>query len=144
MDPAAIPAGPELDRLIAEKVMGWKFTLHKDGFEWSYPGTRETYFGNGIPNLQTPHVIRSPVRLCGSDSSEDWTPSTNIAHAWEVVEKMARTDDVHVGKAVQSAGLNDPYYECDVTDGEGKNRARGIAATAPLAICRAALKAIGA
>lgn len=57
---ADMPAGPEMDRLVAEKVMGWISAgspyWYKDGY-----------------NVQSVY---------------EWQPSARIDNAWQVVEKM--------------------------------------------------------
>ena len=106
-----MPAGREMDALVAEKVMGWA-------------------------------DINSNAALVGGlcDDKRNWKPlpfySTDIAAAWEVVEKIkgnygnCRFITEWVPKAKQWSCGGDGY-DC----GWGK--------TAPLAICRAALKAGG-
>lgn len=63
--------GPELDRLIAEKVMGWTPYTAKGTYLDANRGIRNTYPGG----------------------SNGWSPSEDIAHAWEVVEKMMDITD---------------------------------------------------
>lgn len=105
-----LPAGPELDRLIAEKVMGWEH----DGLGYSID--------------------------CGKDYRHPFNPSINIAHAWEVVEKLDIVD--HEFTLLNSEGI----WECGWRHyrlGFDSDWERSDSATAPLAICRAALRAIG-
>lgn len=65
-------AGPEMDRLVAEKVMGWTYCPH-----WKGPG----YYPGGWAIHDS--------RLHGHTRMENkFSPSANIAHAWEVVEKI--------------------------------------------------------
>jgi len=117
---------PELDRLVAEKVMGWTVE--------SQHGENLTAYNNGRL------VCRSEVR--DDKRRIDFTPFTDIAHAWEVVEKM------HGYKFILEKS---PYYEgyCYVTfTQEGRSdagtRLRGEAnePTAQRAICVAALMAM--
>jgi hypothetical protein len=61
-----LPAGPDLDAIVAEKVMGWKVTRHD-----------EYILSHGERN----HWIRHPDRHVGPL----WSPSTNIAAAFEVL-----------------------------------------------------------
>lgn len=103
--------GRELDALVAEKVMGWKSVEHR--FEDPF------HRWDGIAPEHGSHRFTVP----------DF--STDIAAAWEVVEK-----------------LNDLILERDVTaEGTRYNVViDGIetwAETAPHAICLAALKAVG-
>jgi hypothetical protein len=140
MDYDAMPAGPELDRLIAAKVMGW--TLYH--YTKSRPGHWEW--------ITAPPCADVPIRIaCGSvrgyfteaDALSDFAPSTNIAHAFEVVEHLQ----------MGFKGKRQLYLQ---TDGYGSEKwmaswhrpeeyvtmAENEADTAPLAICRAALKAV--
>lgn len=110
-----LSAGIEMDALIAEKVMGWH----------SYP---KDYYWYDKDN--------KPMRLRWFDSeslADEFEPSTDIAAAWEVVEKL-ESDNLCM------TILNDGsrwsvfiYNEHKVT------MAYANADTAPLAICRAAL-----
>ena len=132
-----LPAGPDLDALVAEKVMGW--TLGD-------PHWIHGYMMHGMVEVRT---------WLGSETedgakSEGWSPSTNIAAAWEVVEKLSQSGvDFYLER--------DPYGRThwarfnDTTQGtynkegcEDKRLGDADAPTAPLAICRAALKAIHA
>lgn len=120
----AMPAGPEMDALVAEMVMEWRF---RTDFDYSPP----VDFWDG------PGVVRE-IAL--------WRPSTDIAAAWEVVEKL-RADgycfnidacepkqaiEPLVGFMRDGHHIND-HYQADRRDW----RAFG---PVPLAICRAALQ----
>lgn len=109
-------AGPELDALIATEVMGLIVHPRNTGL-WVPQGPAD-----GIAD-HTPKIIGG------------WLPSTNIAHAMEVVEKM---------RLQLVPCVDEPHWfvcEGDCVD-HGKSRFGTIADTAPLAICRAALKAV--
>jgi hypothetical protein len=113
-------AGRELDALIAEKVMGWTVEL----------------------------IVNSPC-----DAFEEWRDaqgwrygpnpplySTDIAAAWEIAEKLqlAVIPDASGGWCAGHALFRGPgWYEENVNDWEHAD-------TAPLALCRAALAAVGA
>ena len=109
-------AGREMDALIAEKVMGWDVHPHR------------THYINRDAKNEHPYFV-----ICG-----DFEPSTDIAAAWQVVEKMSsRKDwDEHPVCIVRNYAFKDMWtvelrdYDFDAT-----------AETAPLAICRAALLA---
>ena len=65
---SAIPAGHDLDCLVAQKIMGWDligdYWADENGHRyWAYPAS---------------------ATLDG----DVWSPSTNIDHAWEVWGKM--------------------------------------------------------
>lgn len=118
-----LPAGRELDALIAIEVMGWHKEV-RDGFDhWIENESGRFMCGVG--------------KYSGHEDDEDfhilnWHPSESMLWAWEVVEKM------------QSNGY------CFDADGNAlRRRIRfGIgqeiaeAKTMPLAICRAALLAV--
>lgn len=104
-----MPAGPEMDREVAEKVMGWTIGFDNcDLYEW-----------NG-------RLWTGPM---WDEDAKIWRPSSKVGQAWEAAEKMGdgfiiwRSEEVWFCKSSPSAGAV-------------------RAATAPLAICRAALEAI--
>lgn len=111
--------GRELDALIAEKVMGLKLKREDCNSYW-----------------------------IDSDGEEPAYPtefSTDIAAAWEVVEKVNLFVFPLRGLWV-SGSSDDEQYFCDfgdiaTIDGSYYNAAR--ATTAPHAICLAALKSVG-
>lgn len=133
-----MPAGREMDALIAEKVIRWEvfygeykgYELLDDEIAQGYPPEEEV---DGVP-FEIPNY------------------STDIAAAWEVVEQMRNTPckdgdhycfelfatnkwaavfKHHLGEMVPEEGFKDFEYFM------------ATAETAPLAICRAALKAMG-
>jgi len=113
-------AGRELDALVAER-RGWPVEWH-DGIPW-FKGDRLFSLGEDR-----------------SDLSKNWSPSTSIAAAWDLVERLAnsgwtvyltRTDKCHVSLRPEH---EPPPVSCVI-------RPEGIADTAPLAICLAFLKA---
>lgn len=97
------PAGPRMDKLVAELVMGqvWQG-------------------GHPIPNYDGRWSWPAPY-------------STDIAAAWEVVERLAKTHRVLV-----SGGIKLPW-QCDVMPHPFATPTFAEAETAPLAICRVAL-----
>lgn len=118
-------AGRELDVLVAEKVMGGKVEHDWDDFD-----------GGDI----------SRCRGCGFFDQDDTKPkfcipcySTDIAAAWEVVEKLRESH-------FKQAALNFHPTEICVQfwDVSAQRYQPSIcASTTPLAICHAALKAVG-
>lgn len=123
---ADIPAGPDLDRLVAEKVMGWKWG--PTGADYSgWQGSKQ--YPNGMWNRKND--------ACRGH----WSPSTDIAHAWEVVEHMEQNGgliaNMYSQRGCWSVGI-EPLPESRYIE-----VFREVAETAPLAICRAALLAVG-
>jgi len=129
-----LDAGPELDALVAREVMGWDAFGHDE--LWHEKGKRKTH----VTRWGTPHAQDCTTNFL-------WRPSVNMASAWEVVEVLRR----RFGN-VSVVGIDDPdapglpgehsdstYWECIV----GDDRFYASAGTAPLAVCRAALKAVG-
>lgn len=107
--------GRELDILVAENVMGWKFHVHGvgsfDSGHWEHPDGR-------VARIRS-HINPLPYY------------STDITAAWEVVEKLDLLENAQLGKNISGFwGVwgNDGSFSC----GE----------TPALAICLAALRAI--
>ena len=128
--------GPELDALVAERVIGLE---HRD---WAPYCTAEGW-----------HVIDSPAcfeenpdgTLIDPDEFPSCLPcySTNIAHAWEVVAAIAERLGLigHNGFTLvfsEDCGKNRTWY-CEFPE----PWVSAEATTAPHAICLAALKAVG-
>ena len=120
-------AGPDLDALIAEKVMGLEWR------PWKPYGAPEGWFPKGAPtydwrdengHAHNPEGYKSDLPLYSFD----------IAAAWEVVGSSA----CEYGHKFSLEYEHDVWYACV----SGMYEAQ--ADTAPLAICRAALKAVGA
>lgn len=105
MSEPELEAGREMDELIAVRVMG---------LVTASPAPYWTYSRNGI---------QEPIPAY----------STDIAAAWEVVEKMTPGPGFYVTRA-GGHGFWKAIFEDD--DNEGK----AYSLTAPLAICRAALR----
>lgn len=142
-----LKAGRELDALVAEKVMGWPHEQMLVGIGTFYDAmhlepSRAAY-------RRRSHVDRFWERWSPSGSEvvvSDTVPSysTDIAAAWEVVEHLPLTWWPEVGRMQDGSS-----WYCELClgspDPAGVGPAiRVVAATAPLAICLAALKAVGA
>jgi hypothetical protein len=121
-----LPAGPALDRLIAEKVMGWAY----DGIAPRTPGQ-----GGPIDAFVDIHGRRR------------WfSPSVYISHAWEVVENMASRkiymDIIQIDDGWM-VGHNDGNGYCDYSGTvDVKLSNVGLAPTPSLAICYAAMRVV--
>lgn len=111
----------ELDRLCAQKVMGWKLGNHP-----GYPNSEILWF----------HSAECPVI-----DEPDFRPTRNIAQAWECLEKFPayvvatyykhtknEIVKVHAAKAFKTLGVDTDFIEAE---------------TAPLAITKACLSACG-
>jgi hypothetical protein len=111
-----MPAGQELDALVAEKVMGWDIHFKdpelRGGKEHWRDHERST---NWLP--------------------EQWCPSSDISAAWEVLEKVQDVGSLErfggFGWRCEVHSVSPNFVDC-AAEGD----------TAPLAICRAALKAV--
>lgn len=115
-NPDTLEVGPALDALVAEKVMGCK-------------------------------PIRTSFRpMCGCGDQRHGNDlskySTDIAAAWKVVEKLRAQN-----KLTNLESIPDSHFAFEIEpDPRGivEPQAWAVGSTAPLAICRAALKAVGA
>lgn len=129
-------AGPELDSLVATEVMGWRWLAiaNKDGCVLISPETASQV----DPDKQC-RLCKTPLyRILGRGSSPY---STSIDAAWRVVEKMAERgwacDIKNYANNPEMEGRYGCYFYTDSA------RFYTSAETAPLAICLAALRAVG-
>ena len=133
-------AGRELDRLVAEKVMGWKLV----NYETYMPAKTEADYADAANNDGWMWE-----GMAGDGEAWQWKPSTDISAAWQVWEKLRQSGEwccLDIGSdydycyrvTLIPSNFDEKYegkHEPTVTiDGEG---------SAPLAICKAALLAIG-
>lgn len=118
-------AGPEMDALVAEKVMGWKLGKPR----WVY--TEELY---GRVKSQ---AWEGSTKDGMTQTIESWRPSTEITAAWLVVEKIGGV--FRLEKYPHPDSFQGYPGICWVAD---FHIASSLAETAPLTICRAALKAV--
>ena len=133
-----LEAGRELDALIAEKVMGWKWFLDAanlgSGPQYRYLDEPKQWWNP--PRLEWDGVSKIAI----AHRPTEYQPpeySSDIAAAWEVVEKLREMGfPVHIQCGQYHYGV--VGYR-DVLKDEWV-----WAKSAPLAICRAALKALSA
>lgn len=79
----ALPAGPDLDRLVAELVLGWTVGEVEIPHERDWRSEKEARrFAGGEPTTWMPSHEYEYV------SSEMFRPSVDIRAAWEVVEQL--------------------------------------------------------
>jgi len=118
----AMPAGRDLDALIAENVMGWKDRGIGYSFEDNINGYECVLY---IDKDKLPHY------------------STDIAAAWQVIEWLEKnTTEKYNSPSLFSVphGWSMVLYE--KRDNHAPAWLDAFAPTAPLAICRAALLAV--
>lgn len=106
----------ELDALVAEKVMGWKWEDDRLTIEGHYKDENGEYHSS-------------------------FFPSTDIAAAWEVVEKFDRYEIVKTELPLPTGEVWKPHVVLSHWKKDSFGTAFGD--TVPHAICLAALKAIG-
>jgi hypothetical protein len=117
----------KLDRLVAERVMGYTFDPKEPIGELDKPTPRPLWLGPPKPY------------------------SSDISAAWEVVEKMraiASEVEIHIhghtsnfrqDHFVYIHGFNEDYWKDGLLDRDGDACGKSL----PLAICLAALRAVG-
>jgi hypothetical protein len=134
---SSVEAGPSIDADVAEKVMGWRRELYAGRFYWfgPYDGRRHIRVTYDDVELGEDAVLA----FAEESDTECWSPSTDIVTAWQVVEHLFAA-----GWALNIAGERGPGRPWDVRYWKGGERGMAFADTAPLAICKAALIAVGA
>lgn len=131
-------AGRELDELVADKVMSIKREVRIAGTtDKAFIYTENPYFGGVVQGFEINRNYCQPLPY-----------STSIEAAWQVVEKLRKShccltlksDFDHVWECYAIKDEDDPEHHSDViVDYKIYEKAE----TAPLAICLAALKAVG-
>jgi hypothetical protein len=112
-----LPAGRELDALVAEKVMGLEIEKIANGHMW---------FRDGV-------TLRSPIPHY----------STDIAAAWHVVEHLnAQSITVEITALVSRANRSVRHIVYTYNNETCMPRDQAIESSAPYAICVVALKAL--
>lgn len=145
-----LPPGPELDAAVAREVMGWWQAEPQDveAKKWKLRGL--TAWGDeGLASLR----FIGPPDLDKGPGSGFWSPSTDIAAAWEVVERLYEQEIELAGLSRQRrCGKNLDRlgeYGCRLDipqhlwrDRFGPSGVHEFSPTAPHAICLAALAAV--
>jgi hypothetical protein len=129
-----MPAGREMDVLVAEKVMGWHL------WDWE-KGDLDCACGKTHYAPQDIGIGYYP--RCAEEPEGYLSFSTDIAAAWELVEKWKSIDGqfLNIFWNVTQAGFPN-YWTCGMWKSGWTQQDIGTADTAPLAICRAALKVL--
>ena len=135
MDVDKMEAGRELDALVAEKIMGWQLRdSMTDEIVTEDSDYREAAYNDGW------HWDGRGGRL----EAWQWQPSIDIVAAWEVVERLCELPSV--GIIIKAYPKWNEKHERNFLYGYVATfpdlGLQAVADTAPLAICRAALKAI--
>jgi Phage ABA sandwich domain len=112
----------EINHLIATKVMGWELLKVKN------------HYGDEVGIWIDPKINKFKAFLEGVKEDE-FSPTTNIADAWQVVEKF------DFNYLYRSKDFADGKWECKLSR-KDERVYYAVAETAPLAICLAALKAV--
>jgi hypothetical protein len=125
--------GRALDLLVATNVMGWKPTTRPGQY------LAEVINEHGDPVLEVENIGR------GYDCLEEviFRPSTDIAHAWAVVQRMSEIEQRNAIWWNCTAGA---FICIDIGDDLPKSLSRimfDCPDKMPLAICLAALEAFG-
>lgn len=132
MDIDTTEAGREMDALIAEKVMGLR--VYNNPGEYAKPFVLTLIDGESDkPPFRDGQMVTLP------------SYSTDIGAAWEIVSKLTdNTQPIYHTFTLSRYGLGVWGYRAviGVAYTMGKMDVEGIAKTAPLAICRAAAKAV--
>lgn len=134
-----LQAGRELDARIAVEVMGWKRMSWHD-YQSSQgqhdARTKELTYGWHLPSGEMVDVRAEDCDDYYCPTSA-WSPSTDIEDAWDVVEKFD-TQIVSLGRVL------DGRWRCSFmyADSRLQRDTSVYALTAPIAICKAALKAV--
>lgn len=115
----------KLDRLAAEKIMGWTAEDEEGGLSWTFKERATGYYVNKDDDWKW-------------DGWEHWSPTRNIAQAWELLEKFPSYQIFCRFGAL-------PKHECVVYTSEDQPLQGVIpsAETAPLSIVKACLRAKG-
>jgi len=127
MNYAQMEAGPEMDHLVGELVMGWRWVAKE-----SDPGARLLNWPCWVDKEE--RVMWSTIR-----APMFWSPSVYIAHAWQVVDRL------HELGFYMQMGSHEPcdcWVEFTARADWTLTRHSAKHATAPLSICRASMAAL--
>jgi hypothetical protein len=134
-----LDAGRELDARIAETVLGWRWFMHRPGLEGSsIPGQRFLYPPDTAAVREGVFVLAPPDAPLADSLTSYY--STDLAAAWEIVEHMRARD--YRFACEDRLGTDGPWWVEFATE-EYELGGQAHERTFPLAVCWAALAAIG-
>ncbi|GIO83490.1 hypothetical protein J25TS5_04220 [Paenibacillus faecis] len=121
----AMGPGRELDALVAEKVMLW---------EWN---DEKTFSQGNYVRIDPPYAFDHE----SGEPRFNWSPSTEISAAWEVVEKMRQKNYIYeLADFGRNTHKSKPHYAAFHPINKPRNYERQVhSKTLPEAICKAAL-----
>lgn len=154
-----MPAGAEMDALIADKVLGWH--RNKSGY-YTTEARKDLVFGSHTKKGKGGYYRETGIATgwrfeddgdyyACSNQCRLFCPSEDIVAAWEVVEKLcghedADEDPFRLRKRYSSRASAGEHWSASFLDRWHDNGVclteEAEATTAPLAICRAALLAV--
>ncbi|MDP4158208.1 MAG: hypothetical protein Q8911_00390 [Bacillota bacterium] len=137
----AMKPGKELDALVTEKVMGISTTAKwcRDAGEKEMCLWDEGNYEFGCDYLDK-HKTNTLCPVYLKDELNNY--STNISAAWEVVEKLSEIDNGDFSIGIYQRKSFSPLWRCTITTEDCKQHPTYEPATAPEAICKAALLAM--
>jgi len=131
--------GPALDKLIAERVMGWRFVQETPGPAWRAPDDPVSWwYTSPVSGM----LYRIPPN--GPPKQDDFAPSRSLVAAWRVVEQLRAGDyecELYRRHRNDRVVLPAPASTTQVIFVRPgyHGRGSGVAATDAHAICLAAL-----
>lgn len=133
-----MPSGDDLNMLIAEQIMGWRW------YWWTVANSQEAVRGLFAPDFVNPYHYQPWTPTVGAlrISTMNLVPhySTDIADAWLVVEKLQdECGSIAIERERDEEGW---LWRCQIYSRDDETFIEACAPTPSLAICRAAL-AIG-
>lgn len=141
-NPESLAPGPNLDKLVAEHILSWKWVQVRPSLDPAAPRANPGRFLRPGSEAESDFYVPADMRAPIWEQMQDVPPfSTHIAQAWEIVEELDQRGfhwkiqtPFAPGRAF-FAGFT-PH---NTTGWNGRPDFLGEGETAPAAICRAAL-----
>lgn len=132
-----MPVGREMDLAIVQEFMGLDIYDAIEWLEWAWK-YNELSYPCGFYDEFGVFIVTAEGTM-----GKYFSPSTDIAAAWEVVDTFDRVFwDISIQSFTDNDGeIWEAYFHEYFPDSSGRH-GKGLALTAPLAICRAALIAM--